>query len=249
MSYKLQDIVSEWLVENGKNESQRARLYTIALSGLRELHLDVNGIVKIVELCINENDTVDLPTDFIRYSKIAVAGNDGRIYTLGRDNSINLSPSCGDQGRTFTNSNPIDAFTGYPFSGYFYGVNGFTGGVFGLGGGTNNYGYYRYKRETNQLWLTNLSLPSGCTIVLEYISDINSDGDDFIVHPYIIQTIKDWISWKYVAGDRNTNLGEKQLRQKNFYNSLRIAKNRYASCTPEEWAIELRKTNTASVRF
>jgi hypothetical protein len=247
--YKLQDVVSEWIIENGKNESQRPRLYTIALSGLRELHLDVNGIVKIVELPINENDTVDLPLDFVNYSKIAISGDDGRVYTLGRDNTINLNPSCGTQGRIVGSAEADGPFAGYPFTGYFYGVNGFAGGAFGLGGGNNQYGYYRLKRETNQLWLTNLSLPSSCYIILEYIADINSDGEDFIVHPYIIQTIKDWISWKYVTGDRNTNLGEKQLRQKNFYNSLRISKNRYGSSTPEEWAMELRKTNTASVRF
>jgi hypothetical protein len=247
----LMDVVNEWLASKGKPENQRARLYTIALSGLREMHLDVNGIIKIVELCINDNDTVDLPNDFINYRKIGIAGADGRIHTLGRDNRINMAPACGLDGRIIQPGNNSDIpFYGLPFSGSFMGLTDGNGGVFGIGGGNNSLGYYRFNRQTGQLWLSNLGFPVGCTIIVEYIADIsNGDGEDFIVHPYIVQTIKDWMSWQYIFDDKNSSLGDKNAKRFEYFNSLRISKNRYGSSSPEEWAQALRASNSATVRF
>lgn len=248
MAYYLRDIVSEWMVENGKSEAQLARLYTIALSGLREMHLDVNGIVKIVELPINDNDTVDLPLDYVKYTRVGVATDDGHVITMGIDNSINLSPDCGREGRDVTDS--TSPYYNYPYSGQFQGVNGFVGGLFAEGGAQNAFGYYRFNRETNQLWLSNVSTISNCSIILEYIADISASEDgDFIVHPYVIQAVKDYISWKYVNGDRNTGISEKQLRKREYGLSLKKAKKRYGQSTPEEWASSFRKSNTATVRF
>lgn len=244
-NYLLKNIVKEWISENGKSEAQFARLYTIALSGLREMNMDVNGIIKIVELAINDNDTVDLPEDFMNYSKIGILGTDGRIHCLGVDNSISMNPVHNDCGDQIANPN-----TGFPYSGAFYGFNGGDGGIFGIGGGNNNIGYYRLDRASNQLWLANMSFLGGAGIILEYIADVNASSEgDFEIHPFIIQTIKDFISWKYVNGDRNTSLGEKQIRRNEYFNSLRISKHRYGSSTIEEWYSALRTQNQATPRF
>lgn len=256
-NYLLDNVVSEWIAENGKAENQRARLYTIAVSCLREINMDVNGIIKIVELSINDNDTVDLPEDFMNYSKIGIVGGDGRIHCLGRDNSISMNPTysdCGVQIRNPNTDNVDYPFAGLPYAGYFYGLGSGlmdgNAGIFGLGGGNNNIGYYRLDRASNSLWLANMSILAGTTLIMEYIADINASSDgDFEVHPYIVDTIKNWISWKYVNGDRNTSLGEKQLRRHEYFNSLRISKSRYGASTVEEWAMALRTANTASPRF
>ena len=249
-AYKLDEVVSEWIVENGKTENHRPRLYTIAVSGLRELNMDVDGITKIVELCVNDNDTVDLPEDFMNYSKIGIVGDDGRMHCLGRDNNISLNPVCGLQGRDLTTQSSADnIYYGQEYSGAFYGLIDGNGGLFGIGGGNNALGYYRLNRNTNQLWLTNLNTLARQTIVMEYIADVNSVEGDFVVNPFIIQTIKDYISWKYIAGSDKSSLGEKQIRRSEYYNSRRIAKVRYAATTVDEWAEAFRKSNTASVRF
>jgi len=187
--YTLDTVVSEWLAENGKAENQRARLYQIALSGLRELNTDVNGIVKIVVMPINSNDTVDLPNDFLNYSKIGILGGDGRIHCLNRDNSINLAPSfnsCGQQVAT-VNTLGVDApFYGLPFAGMFYGLINGDSAVFGIGGGNSSIGYYRLNRPTNQLYLANMNILSGTNIIMEYVADVSSEEGDFEVHPFVI---------------------------------------------------------------
>jgi len=253
--YKLLDICQEWIVENGKSENIRDRIYTIALSGLRELHLDVNGIIKIAELCINDNDTVDLPNDFINYRKIGIVGGDGQIHSMGVDNNISLQPDCGVDGRDVQADGSMVPFNSLPFAGTFWGVTYGNGALFGIGGGNNALGYFRVNKKTNQLWLSGLTSygPYGTgritSVIVEYIADINSDGEDFIVHPYAIQVIKDWISFRYVNGDRNTSTSEKDMRRREYFNSLRICKNRYGACTPADWASALRSANSATTRF
>ncbi len=256
MGYLLSDIINEWLIEKGESQaSQFARLYAIGVSGMRELHMDVNGLVKIAELPINANDTVDLPVDYMQYSKIGLCGADGRIHSLGLDNDLCLNKvynNCGTPIRhqqmqgidgISVNNNIINGLW------LGFGFNGYNGGLFGLGGGNNANGYFRYDRAANQLLLANLHVPS-CSIMLEYVSDINATGEgDFIVHPFEIQTVKDWISWKYVSNDRNTSLGEKTNRERMYWNSRRNMNLRYNSATTQQWAEALRKSNTATVRF
>lgn len=247
--YKLDDIVSEFLASKGKPENQRPRFYTIAVAGMRELHLDVNGTVKVVALTINDNDTVDLPSDFIRYNKIGIVGGDGRIQCLNMDSSINMNPTLDACG----NSVPQPAVQGNVnvnlYTGYFYGVNATKGGVFGLGGGQSSIGYYRLDRAKNQLLLANMNILLGRQIIMEYIGDLESEDQDFFVSPFVVQTIKDWISWQYIYDDRNTSVGEKEQKRREYFNSRRISALRYKSSTPEEWASELRKSNTAAVRW
>lgn len=249
MPYQLMDVVSEWIAQKGKPENQRSRLYAIAVAGLRELHMDINGVIKIVSLSINDNDTVDLPIDFIRYTRIGIVGGDGRIISLNEDNSLSLLPlvdSCGNRVARNPDSGTVD----FPFNGYFYGLDLSNGGQFGLGGGQSAIGYYRYDRAANQLLLANMNQYLSREIVMEYIADLSSaDSGDFFVSPFIIDALKMYISWQYVYDDRNTSAGEKMMKRNEYFNSRRLANNRYSSSTPSEWLSGLRESNMAAVRW
>lgn len=252
MGYFLSDICNEWLVEKGEGQNNLfARMYAIAVSGMRELHMDVNGLVKIAELDINDTDTVDLPSDYLQYSKVGLCGADGRIHSLGLDNDLCLNKVYNDCGTRIAHNedsdNSLEAL-GLPWV-IGTGNVGDAGGFFGLGGGNNANGYFRYDRASNQLLLANLRTPTS-SIILEYISDLSATEDgDFIVHPFEIQTIKEWMSWRYIANNNNASLGEKVNRERMYYNARMNMNKRYNSSTPQEWAEALRKSNTASPRF
>jgi hypothetical protein len=285
--YTLGDIISEFLVEKGETQTNRfAQLYTIGLSGLREIHQDINGIIKIVELHVNSNDTVDLPDDYVKYSKVGVIGGDGRVHLLGLDNSLALNKKYNSCGVPIKRGDTEFVDFGYGLLmnngllGGYYNLAGNplgTGGAFWLGGGQNAFGYFRYDRASNQLLLSNFGhhfwgdndnddgFPDSVDfdidtiphekhrhhrkIVLEYVADVNAENGDFIIHPFIIQTIKDWISWKMIANDRNYSASEKQYRSHVYYNSRRHSNMRYNSHTVQEWTEALRKENTATTRF
>ncbi len=268
MGYQLSDIVNEWLLaEKGETQNNLfARMFIIGVAGVRELHLDINGIIKTVELSINPSQTVDLPSDYVKYSKIGIIGCDGRIHSLGLDDDLALNDvynNCGQ--RIMRNQFPCNCGTacGGSCGGFGFVGNGLwpwgglwgngawenAGGIFGLGGGNNVNGYFRYDRAANQLLLANMCDNSD-SIVLEYVADLSQDSEgDFIVHPFEIETIKAWMSWKYVALNPRISLGEKSNRERLYYNARRKMNNRYNSATPTEWAEALRKSNTATVRF
>jgi len=265
MGYQLSDVVNEWLLGN-KGETQNnlfARMYLIAVSGMRELHMDINGLVKITELTINDSQTVDLPSDFVQYSKVGICGCDGRIHSLGLDNDLCLNMTYNDCGERIAHTNQScncgcgglgSCLAGNVFAPWSFGLNGLGfneggGRLFGLGGGNNVNGYFKYDRLRNQLLLANLCTNSD-SIILEYISDLSATADgDFIVHPFEIQTIKEWMSWQYIANNNRASLGEKTNRERLYYNARRKMNNRYNSATVTEWAEALRKSNTATVRF
>lgn len=257
MGYFLGDIVREWLIEKGEGQDNLyKRMYFIGTSGLRELHMDVNGLVKIVELTINDTDTVDLPSDYLQYSKVGLCGADGRIHSLGLDNNLCLNKIYDDCGTRLPHTQ-IEGGDGIivsengvntPWT-FAPGVFGEQGGMFGLGGGNNANGYFRYDRASNQLLLANMRVPS-TSIILEYISDLSATEDgDFIVHPFDIQALKEWMSWRYIANNMNASLGEKVNRERMFYNARLKMNQRYNSATTQEWAEALRASNMASPRF
>ena len=85
MYIKVEDIVNDVLIEEGKtSQNDFLRYFKLALNGLKELSFDVGGNVKTVELIVSPSSlTVDLPNDYVKYTKIAVYGSDGDLHPLG----------------------------------------------------------------------------------------------------------------------------------------------------------------------
>jgi hypothetical protein len=93
-------------------------------------------------------------------------------------------------------------------------------------------------------------MPAGTSyIVLEYLSDITASEDDFVVHPFLIETVKNWMYWKYIARDRNRNANEKEMAMIDFQKAERTARIRFNSRTADEWLAAFRHGNQASPKF
>jgi hypothetical protein len=279
MGYVLKDIVNEFLIETGQGQSnQFARFYQMGVSFLRRTNFNTTGFPKTKELIINANDTADLPNDYVRYTRIALCIN-GRLYCLGLDNTLCLNKSynaCGVPISHGANQNinstqnlglsPGGAFVGGPLIADNF-VNGeFVGRMFGVGADNNVYGYYRIDENSNQIHFANLSNASSFitstnntngvnpalftpTLILEYLSDINTtDDDDFVVHPYAIEALKDWIQWKYKQRSSKP-LGEQQMAKQDFNESNRLMRLMLNSSTKEEWVAAFASGNMAAPKM
>ena len=90
MYIKVEDIVNDVIIEEGKtSENDFLRYFKLALNGLKELHFDVGGGIRTIELTVNSDTlTIDLPSDYIKYTKIGVYGNDGDVHPLGLRNAV-----------------------------------------------------------------------------------------------------------------------------------------------------------------
>ena len=168
MAVTLDSIVKEYIIESGgATEHNYARLLQLAIKGLREIHIDVSGDPKAVYLTVSDNDTVNLPDDYINYLKIAVCDSEtGNVHSLGWNKQMCLPRSyddCGNISRPENNVNQQGVSDGTSIGGVWLGYDGgfsrngeVVGGIFGIGGGANRNGYYRLDEANKMIVLQSM---------------------------------------------------------------------------------------------
>jgi len=236
----LDELVREMLLEMGETEHKYMRFLQHGISCLRELNLDVDGVATQVILPITNIDTVILPKNYIKYRKIGLCGTDGSIHALAINNDMCMGKSydnCGNPIPKQPNSNAVS--TGQVIGSFDSVVDNFRNGellgrFFGAGGGYNPLGEYRIDKQNNVIQLGRIG--SGIrNIVLEYLADRTMVNDSFMVHPYIIETVKSWIYWKSIQRNLRISLGEKQLAEQSYWKTYNTSKGRFGSETIDEW--------------
>lgn len=221
MYIKLDEIIGDVIVEEGKSsENDFLRYFKLALNGLKELHFDVGGNIRTVELIVNPSTlTVDLPDDYINYTKIAIHGSDGDLHSLGLRNQKSLIKSTTNSIISDDELNP----TFYEYT-----------QEYGVGGGNNANGYYRVDSENRTIQFT--SSLSGDKIILEYISSssLNSKDNTVVVHEYCAEALRSYIHWKSIQRKRNIPPAEKAGYKSEYYNQKRLARARMLTFNKQE---------------
>src|SRR5690606_38149757 len=91
MNIKLSEIVGMALDQFNLGKQEYARFYRFAIRGLRNLNWDVTGTAKEVPIPVSCDLTAPLPDDFLKEIKVGVAGPDGQISALTRNNNLSLN--------------------------------------------------------------------------------------------------------------------------------------------------------------
>jgi hypothetical protein len=241
----LDELVREYILEAGESSMHKYLPYLqYGISGLRELHMDLSGVPKTVVLPVNDNCTVDLPDDYIQYTMIGVVDGSLCVQALGKLNKMALQRSYNDCGY------PIAAQTtgsdiGYAYSLYGDGIadhsrNGeLTGRFFGAGGGNNANGYYRIDKEMGVIQLS--SDNNANQVVLEYISSLNKIDGDYIIDPFIYETLKAYIYWMSIRRKANIAAVQKQQAQQDFLMEKKKSNSRFQTFTMEEALAVIRR--------
>ncbi len=246
----LDTVVKEYCIRVGDSNLNRyARFYQFGVDFLRENNQDMSGVPTMAHLCINDNDTADLPIDYLEYRFIGLVDSAGVMHSMGRNDKLALS-TCHNEQNIYHPQN-IAGVAGFPS------IDGMTqswrngefmGKMFGTNGGNNVNGEYRIDSKKRRIQFGCLP-PLTCSVAMEYVADINSINGDFEVHPFIIETLKRYLNWQTIENDRNSGLGEK-ARAKSLYDSAdRWSSRRFQKATIEEWSAAFRSGNTASVKF
>src|SRR6056300_307734 len=88
------------------NNANGVVLRNYALRGIREMGFDIMKRIKSLKLSVNtDNSTVELPDDFVDYTKIGIVGSDGLIYVFGENKNQNMAMKY----VTDNSGNPIDS--------------------------------------------------------------------------------------------------------------------------------------------
>ena len=96
---ELEKVVREFLIESGRTEHRFVQALQFGISCLRELNYDVTGSPSIKILTVNDNDTVDLPNDYLNYIRLGFTDGRGEFRELGRNKDIALNRNLNDCGQ------------------------------------------------------------------------------------------------------------------------------------------------------
>tara|TARA_R110001606_G_scaffold288693_1_gene436863 strand:+ start:2751 stop:3488 length:738 start_codon:yes stop_codon:yes gene_type:complete len=239
----LDEVIKSLLIQQGETSEHKYMQYLdIAIRGLKELTFDILQQIKVANLDVNSNLTVDLPKDYVNYAKIGICKSDGRIHTLGFDEQICIANNMDCCGAPYSNGTREDE----NYSGNYR--NGEeTGGLYGLGGGQNKNGYYRIDREKNQIALS--SGLDGNQLILEYLSDGSSVNGDMKVNAMAEESLRAYIYWKLIQRRNNIPLQEKESARRDFYNEKRLSRARIVNFTPDQARQITRKGFKQSPKF
>jgi len=183
-------------------------LEQIIIEGYGDLNLWHLDNVEVVYLRMSEAKTVDLPADFVDWTKIGVPMA-GKLRVLTNHKKILLP-------RTFEDGAPVgntdDAGTNIEavyFTNHFR--NGqFVGGLYGMPGGADQ-AFYRLDRETRTIIFSG-SIPRA-EIVLEYISTGVKLGGSTVIPREAVPALRTYALWQLIENDRKVSANEKERKK------------------------------------
>lgn len=234
---KLQEIIANLLDSQDSSSHSFRRLYNIGVFGMKtEFTLDIKGTLKTVLIDVNPNKSVQLPCDYIGFSKIGITNHCGELVTLKVNNQLTNYHQ-----EYFNSNNRLEGIPQLPNYGFVGGVNGY---------GYNSYLYLNYWYNTTTYNL--FGLPSGTVdigeykideaariilfqphfhwdkVLLEYMSDgCDDENNDYEVDIRMAEAMKCYLRWQDVADrPKKASTGVVKDLKMSYFNEKRKAKMR-----------------------
>lgn len=228
---------------NDPTTTHHMRYLQWAILGFRELNMFAINNVKVAYCTIKSNKTIDLPMDYLKYTKIGLCMGDGncsRVITLGLNDTLCLSrehDDCGDDivnaiAATISEDEIVGYYTTYyPYIDHWH--NGqYIGGIYGLGGGFHKH-YYREDKERHTIQFDS-DVPGG-VIVLEYISTgIDSSGNT-LIPVAAVQALRSYVHWQRKEYSKSFGQGERDMARRLFTSELHNLKAFDSRMTMDEY--------------
>ena len=268
----LNQIINDFIITMAEDDfagtASDNQVRTHALRGIRELGFDVSNKIRSLKLTINSaNNTVELPDDYVGWSKIGVVGSDNLVYVLGENKNINYSQAydagAGVKAPTSATANDSDndgvydriddktstgdvgiqsGFNSTIFRDYYYGAQN---AVYGAGGGRYR-GEFRVNLDQNRIEISPISGVS--EIVIEYEAD-EARSKNPEVHVYLEEALMSYMYYKIIERRSSVPANEKARARQEYYNERRKANSRMKTFTKEEALKTIRKNFKQSPKF
>lgn len=206
------------------------RVAQMILRGYAEFNLYHIDNIRVAYLTVDENNSVELPYDYIDYIKIATQIN-GRLWTLTANDNIPLPAvdKCGDQIQSVTSA--YVGVGGYYFPDH-YNNGRFIGAAYSLTGGFN-YAYYRIDLETRRIFFSGF-VPNG-QIVLEYVSTGIALSSKTIIPRIAVEPLVNYVLYKIALRDPRMNRGTIADYKSEYQDSVRLMRFQIGSMTESEF--------------
>lgn len=224
----LDSVINNYLDQSEQGVHKYYKIWQLAFRGLEQLGLDFFYTVKSVKLPVNLNKTVNLPSDYVNYTKIGVLNARGEIAALTYNNNLTTYADLLPDRQAKTEDNSLFGFYNWQspiFYNYWDGVG--YAALYGLPSGGQKVGTFKIDNANN---LVVLNEHYGYDyLMVEYISS-PQEGEDVLLPVQFREALIAYVAWQDIAfmpTTRKGSLGDKEQRKRNFYNERRLANARY----------------------
>lgn len=219
----LDSIVLDYLNESEQSSHKYFKLWHIAFRGMDDMGLDFFYQVKSIKLPINANLTVNLPSDYLNWTKVGVLNNRGEIIPLYyNDKLTTYADLLADRiEKTEDNTLGNGLWNQNTWCNYWNGSQ--LSNVYGVPSGAPFVGNFKVD-TANSIILLNESFDYDYLMV-EYVAS-PKEGEEYFIPIQFREAMISWLRWKDAISInskthvQNSSIG---MRRKDYYNDRRNA--------------------------
>lgn len=230
MNLTLKEIIGQFLNSADQTSHQFLRLWNIGVFGMKtEFNLDIIGVYRTQILDVKPNKTVDLPCDYIKYSKIGLINDIGEIATFKRNSQLTTYTGVNTDNRLDgvvgtgiydpTNQENLNNYNNFYTDSSMY-------QLFGADSGTATIGEYKIDEKSKQIFLNPHTTHT--KIVLEYLCD-GFDNDCGVVEIDVRAgaCMLAYLRWQNaIDQSKKFSMNQVDVLKNEFYRTKRLAKMR-----------------------
>lgn len=224
----LDSCIYDYISEAELSQNRYFKLFHAAFRCMEDLGLDFFYQIKSVEIPVNANNTVNLPPDYLQYTKLGVLNGNGELVPLKYNDKLTsfsaTSPNrlanvdSGNFINYYSYSSPV-FFNFWNGTSYYnlYGVN--TTGIYGGG--------FKIDQANGVILLDPSFNWTG--LILEYTAS-PQEGQDYYIPMAFREAVIAWLAWvdiRSLPASRKGNLGDKRDRRHEYFEARRRGMGKY----------------------
>ncbi len=231
----IDEAINAYIDESEQSVHKFFKLWQLSFRLMTDLGLDFFYQIKSVKLPINPNFTVDLPSDYLNYSKIGVLNDVGEIIPLKYNDKLTSYAEFLPDRIEKTQDDTL--FNFYQFNTPIW-YNFWTGNSFstlyGMPSGAPFVGNFKIDNNAGVILLNETFQYD--YLMVEYIAEPQQGQQYYIPIQFKEAMIAGlaWLDIRSIPSSRRGNLGDKRDRRHEFYNQRRLAWSRYRPLHLEE---------------
>jgi hypothetical protein len=224
----IDECINSYIDESEQSIHKFYKLWQLCFRLMTDLGIDFFYQIKSVKLPINPNFTVNLPSDFLKWSKVGVLNDVGEVITLKYNDKLTTYAEFSPDRLQKTQDNTLFNWYWYntPIWYNFWTGNSFTT-LYGMPSGAPFVGNFKIDNNAGVILLNeNFSYQY---IILEYVAS-PQEGQQYYIPIQFKEAMIAGLAWldiRSVPSSRRGNLGDKRDRRHEFYNQRRLAWARY----------------------
>lgn len=239
---ELDECILSYIDESEQSVHRYAKLWQIAYRAMTELGLDFFYTIQSKKLPVNANLTVNLPSNYLNYSKVGVFNDRSEIIPLSYNDKLTFFADQLPNRATKTEDVMLlTNFYNTPWAFNNFWNNGTYETIYGLPSGGPFVGSFKIDNDARLIVLNEGF--NYTYVALEYIAS-PKDGEVYYVPIQFKEAIISYLRWKDIISMPNSRKGtggDKAQRRHEYFNDRRLAIARYEPLRLEaeyEWHLK-----------